>query len=488
LSLIVDILPYSILLDLADSIIAGRWRSTKDAAKLGCMPVRPDAETLLATILEGIGLPFYAVDKDWQIYLFNKAAELHFGQRAEQMIGTDLWQHFPQDRTAERGRILQKAMSERETLKGETLSLTGRHVSYVMFPLGNGLGVFVRDVTDRRNAERRRDEAEEALRKRTAELEAVLETIPTAVWFTTDGELRHVVGNRRAIDLLRIPRAVDLSSALNRPTGFRVFRNDVEVPPMARPLHRAARGEEVADELLEVRFDTGDRRVLLMRAAPLRGKSGELQGAVAAAADVTERHRYEDHLKLLLNELNHRVKNTLAIVQSIAALTLKEADPGARAAFEERLLNLSAVHDLLTDENWDSASLASVVRTSLRAARERVSFEGEDLRLRPKSAVALSMALHELGTNALKYGALSTERGSVTVRWSAGDGRFRLRWEEKGGPAVAPPRDRGFGSRMIERGLAAELQGDVRIDWQPRGVVCTIDAPIEAIHDRDTRA
>jgi two-component sensor histidine kinase len=296
--------------------------------------------------------------------------------------------------------------------------------------------------------------------------------------------MRQVIGNRRAIELLRLPRAVDLSNALNRPESFTVFRDGVEVPPHDRPLHRAALGETVTSELLEVRFHDGERRMLLLRAAPLRNTAGELQGAVCAAADVTERHRHEDHLRLLLNELNHRVKNTLAIVQSIAALTLKDVGPDARAAFEERLLNLSAVHNLLTDENWNSTSLASVARTSLRAARERVSFDGDDLRLRPKSAVVLSMALHELGTNALKYGALSTERGRVSVTWATDNGRFRLRWEEKDGPPVSPPGHRGFGSRMIERGLAAELQGEVRIDWQPKGVVCTIDAPIEAIHDQ----
>jgi PAS domain S-box-containing protein len=447
------------------------------------MPPAPDAEALLSTILEGIGLPFYAVDKDWRITLYNKAAERHFGQPAEKMIGSGLWDHFAEDRGTERGRLLHQAMAERETLRGETLSLTGRHVSYVMFPLGDGLGVFVRDVTDRRNAEKQREEAEEALRKRSAELEAVLETIPTAVWFTTDRELRHVVGNRRAIELLRMPREADLSSTLNRPSNFTVLRDGIEVPPEERPLHRAAQGEAVPDVVLEIRFDNGDRRMLLMRAAPLRSKTGELQGAVAAAADVTERLRYEDHLKLLLNELNHRVKNTLAIVQSIAALTLKGVAPDARAAFEERLLNLSAVHNLLTDESWNSTSLASVVRTALRAASEQVSIAGDDLRLRPKSAVALSMALHELGTNALKYGALSREQGRVSVQWTTEAGRFRLRWKETGGPPVSPPGHRGFGSRMIERGLAAELQGEVRIDWRPQGVVCTIDSPLDVIHD-----
>src|SRR5438045_924673 len=106
------------------------------------MATCPDAETLLATILEGIGLPFYAVDKDWRIYLYNGAAERHFARPAAQMIGSTLWENFPQDRTEERGRILLEAMAQREVRRGETLSLMGRYVSYVMFPLGDGLGVF----------------------------------------------------------------------------------------------------------------------------------------------------------------------------------------------------------------------------------------------------------------------------------------------------------------------------------------------------------
>jgi len=447
------------------------------------MAAERDAGTLLATILDGIGQPFYAVDGNWRIYLYNRDAAQHFGRTAEQMIGTTVWENFPQDVEAERGRILRDAMARREIVRGETMSLVRRYVSYVVFPLGDGLGITFRDVTDRRIAEKQRELAEEALRKRSAELEAVLETIPTAVWFTTDPELRNVVGNRRAAELLRMSREADLSSALNQPGHFAVFRDGKPLAAEARPLHRAARGEVVTNELLEIRFDD-DRRMIVMRAAPLRNAAGELQGAVAAAADVTEWHRHEDHLKLLVNELNHRVKNTLAIVQSIATLTLKDVDPGVRAAFEQRLLTLSATHGLLTDESWDGAHLVAVARASLRAAHERIRFEGEDLRLRPKSAVALSMALHELGTNALKYGALSVEQGSVAVRWSTSGGRFRLRWEERGGPPVSPPAHRGFGSRMIERGLAAELRGEARVDWRPEGLVCTIDAPLVAIHEK----
>jgi PAS domain S-box-containing protein len=450
----------------------------------------PDPKELLHTIVEGLGQPFYAIDKDFRIYLYNAEAARHFGRPASEMIGkrvlTDV---FAEDADLERGHIIKAAMASRQPASGETLSMVGRYVSYVMFPLGDGLGILVRDVTDRRKAEELRDRAEDALRKRSAELEAVLETIPTAVWFTNDPEAKRLVANRRAAEMLRMPRGVvpSLGNLPREQRSFRFYRDGREVPPDQLPLQRAARGEEVLDELYETRFDNGDRRILLMRSAPLRNDNGDIQGAVCAAADVTERHRYEEHLRLLLDELNHRVKNTLAIVQSIANLTFKGADADARRDFEQRLLTLSAVHSLLTEHNWQGAGLDAVVRAALRphlgGARERLTFGGEDFQLKPKSAVAVTMALHELGTNAAKYGALSTGQGSVAVTWTAGDGRFRLSWQEKGGPAVAPPKRRGFGTMMIERGLAAELQGEVAIDYRPAGVVCTIDAPLEALRE-----
>jgi two-component sensor histidine kinase len=449
----------------------------------------PDPKQLLHTIIEGLGQPFYAVDKDWRIYLYNADAARHFGRPASEMIGRRIFDVYPEDIDAERGHILKDAMASRKPVKGETMSLVGRYVSYIIFPLGDGLGIFFRDVTDRRSAEASRVDAEEALRKRSAELEAVLETIPTAVWFTNDPDAKRLVANRRAAELLRTPAGAQpsLSAPLAQTPGYRFLRDGREVAAADLPLQRAARGEEVRDEIYETRFANGDRRILLMRAAPLRSAQGGIQGAVCAAADVTERHRYEEHLKLLLDELNHRVKNTLAIVQSIANLTFKNSDPRALADFEQRLLTLSAVHGLLTEQNWQGADLQAVVRTSLKphlgGARERFSFTGADFRLKPKSAVAVSMALHELGTNAAKYGALSSGRGSVAVRWTIDDGRFRLDWRETDGPDVAPPQRHGFGTLMIERALAAELQGDVRIDYRPSGVVCTIDAPLDVLRE-----
>jgi PAS domain S-box-containing protein len=201
---------------------------------------------------------------------------------------------------------------------------------------------------------------------------------------------------------------------------------------------------------------------------------------------VLERKRTEEHQRLLINELNHRVKNTLAIVQSIAAQTLKAGDVRARTrqALENRLAALAGAHDLLTRENWETASLRQVVEKAGRgcgAAEHRLTIGGPDIRLDPKTAVSIAMAIHELCTNAVKYGALSSDGGTVAVRWSieaqGAAPRLRLEWREQGGPAVAAPARRGFGTRLIERGLAADLGGTARIDFLPEGVVCTVEAP-----------
>ena len=140
-----------------------------------------------------------------------------------------------------------------------------------------------------------------------------------------------------------------------------------------------------------MQFDDGERKTLLMRALPLRDEAGAVQGAVCAAADVTERHRYESHLKLALNELNHRVKNTLAVVQSIAAMSFRGIDATAREEFDRRLQTLGAVHErLLTDQNWDGLDLHDVARGSLGShlggKRERLKYDGENFRVLPKSA------------------------------------------------------------------------------------------------------
>jgi two-component sensor histidine kinase len=210
---------------------------------------------------------------------------------------------------------------------------------------------------------------------------------------------------------------------------------------------------------------------------------GRCVRVIGTAIDVTARKKSEEHQRLLIDELSHRAKNLLAIVQAVAHQTLRSnANPeDMRTAFEGRLGALGAAHSILTQRMWESAPIRSIVEDTLLAVcpdRDRVSISGPDLMLAPKTAVSLAMAIHELATNALKYGALSNDSGKVSVSWDEVEQRLKLEWREAGGPPVRPPSRRGFGSRMIERGLAAELGGTASILFNPEGVVCAVDAPM----------
>ncbi|WP_375464742.1 sensor histidine kinase [uncultured Methylobacterium sp.] len=241
----------------------------------------------------------------------------------------------------------------------------------------------------------------------------------------------------------------------------------------------------------EVRVMDRDRAVRWLRCegVPRLDDAGTFLGYTGCNVDITDAKSAEEHLLLLIHELNHRVKNTLATVQSIASQSLRgldgDAAASARAAFEARLLALARVHDVLTRENWEGAEIGTVVADAIRPldAREasRFTVAGPPLRLPPRLALSIAMALHELGTNAVKYGALSQESGRIDITWSIrrDDGvRLLLRWTESGGPPVETPTRTGFGSRLIERSLARELAGDVQLLFDPKGVVCTIEAPV----------
>jgi two-component sensor histidine kinase len=192
--------------------------------------------------------------------------------------------------------------------------------------------------------------------------------------------------------------------------------------------------------------------------------------------------------ELLINELNHRVKNTLATVQSIALQSLRNVATldQAKAAIEGRLLALARAHDLLTRENWEPANLHDIVAQAIGAFRalgeNRINVNGPDVAVPPRTALVLAMMLQELATNAVKYGALSNDAGEVRLGWElsgpGGAHRLVLRWEESGGPPVAAPTRRGFGTRLIERGLADQPGGDVRIEFAPGGVVCIFEHPL----------
>jgi two-component sensor histidine kinase len=235
-----------------------------------------------------------------------------------------------------------------------------------------------------------------------------------------------------------------------------------------------------------VRRADGSIGWLSSRAVPVTDENGALVEWFGAASDVTERVRATEHLRLVINELNHRVKNTLAMVQSIAIRTFRDgADPGrAQEEFAARLVALAQANDLLTGERWAGASLFSAVEQAVRPHQHdggRCAIRGGDLRISPKTALALAMAMHELSTNAVKHGAWSNDQGMVTIDWSIDGDLLHIEWRESQGPKVTTPTRRGFGSRLIERGLAGELGGRVALHFDAEGVRCSIDAPIAVV-------
>lgn len=220
---------------------------------------------------------------------------------------------------------------------------------------------------------------------------------------------------------------------------------------------------------------------------PLRDLSGTTVGLTGAAVDVTERKENEQHLRLLMRELTHRSKNLLAVIQAMARQTARHA--GSNDDFVEifsaRLQALSRSHDLLVQESWYGASLTDMVRSQLGhhldRADSQVTIKGPNLFLKPEAAQNIGLALHELSTNAAKYGALSVPSGHVDITWArrppeAGGG-FELSWQEGGGPPVEKPAARGFGSLVIERNLARALDGTVDLDFATSGLVCHVQVP-----------
>ena len=198
---------------------------------------------------------------------------------------------------------------------------------------------------------------------------------------------------------------------------------------------------------------------------------------VGASRDLTERKQAEELQRLLRDELNHRVKNTLATVQAIAWQTLRTARdlPSASEALDQRIRAMAEAHDLLTARAWNGANLDDVVVRALAAfPRAKVKMSGTAIDVSPKQALALSLALHELATNATKYGSLSCSEGRVSVSWGVDDKTLRLDWKESGGPPVTPPSHKGFGSRLLEALVLRDLGGDVKLDYEASGVRCRI--------------
>jgi PAS domain S-box-containing protein len=241
----------------------------------------------------------------------------------------------------------------------------------------------------------------------------------------------------------------------------------------------AGRGESVR---FDVALDSEDGRQVfdlwIRRADP----AGDV---VASAVDITDRHEAEETQRLLMRELDHRMKNALQVIQAIVRRTAASQD--SIAGFESSLLGrlgaMSRAHDLLASERWHGADIREIFRQEAAQLSDgALDIDGPSIRLNPRAAQSMALVIHELSTNAVKYGSLSLPGGRATARWWVesvrGQRSLVLRWEEHDGPKVRPPKRRGFGSLLIERSIAHELDGTAELDYRESGLVCSITVPL----------
>jgi PAS domain S-box-containing protein len=447
----------------------------------------PDGAALRQILDSVTGYAVVTTDLDRRILAWNEGARRLFGWTEAEALGRRCDLMFtPEDRAdgvpeRETAAALSqgRAADERWHARRDGSRFWG---SGFLMPLRGpggpprGLVKIMRDGTAEREAENRLRDSEERLRQ-------IVETIEDVFWISQPSP----------------PRLAYVSPAFERVWGIPpdgLFRQQTAWLDTVHPADRDRVREAFYERALaEGRYDVeyrilrpdGSVRWVHDRGRPVAGPGDEAPRRLAGlASDVTARHEAEERRRLLVAELNHRVKNTLATVQSLAHQTGRAAGSAGEftAAFEGRLLALARAHDLLTREDWRGATVADVAGGALapHLASGRVSLAGPALRIGPREAVALAMALGELASNAAKHGALSAEGGRVSVSWRAeADDRHGggvLLWEESGGPPVAaPPARRGFGLRMLVQGLRQDLRAAAELDFAPGGLRCAIRLP-----------
>jgi PAS domain S-box-containing protein len=494
----------------------------------------------LAAIVESSDDAIISMDVDGIVTSWNPAAEQLFGYGADEMLGQSIMRLWPAEhREEERAVLAQIRRGERispyETLR-QAKDGSLLNISLSVSPLRDAAGAIVgiskiaRDITARLRAQqlletqRRRLEMLERVSKLIAQdldLDRIVQTVTDAATELSGAKFGaffyNVLDNKGESYLLYtlsgVPRSAFEKFGMPRNTavfdhtfkGVGIVRSDdIRADPRYghNPPHHG--------------MPQGHLPVVSYLAVPVIGHEGEVLGGLffghdtpgrfdqeaednvvgiaghaaiainnarflkAAQNEVTRRREAEDAKELLLHELQHRVKNSLSMVQALARQTFKSAPKPERDCFLARIEALAGAHGLLTDNQWDSASIAEVAERGLRVFQdrpERFVLEGPVVPLPANKALALAMVLHELGTNAVKYGALSNSEGQVRLTWSLPDdkpGCVHVIWQESGGPTVVPPSHKGFGSSLISKALVAD-GGSAELRYESSGLCCSFD-------------
>ncbi|WP_342149250.1 HWE histidine kinase domain-containing protein [Methylorubrum sp. SB2] len=344
-----------------------------------------------------------------------------------------------------------------------------------------GIVGVVQDITTRVEARAALAEREERLRVATT-----VANLGIFEWHVLDD--RATWENERMFALFgRRPE----EGSIGKSTFLKEILHPEDRPAFRQAIVRALREDTILHATGRIRrHDDGTWRTIDMAGKFERRKPGEWpRRLIGVVADVTDRHQSEERRSLLIRELHHRVKNTLATVQAIVGSTARTATSidSFHEAFVGRIKSLAHTHSVLTEATWQTARLRDLLASELMPYAEsetetspdlRIVLDGPPVDLPSDIAVPIGMAIHELTTNAAKYGALSTGRGRVAITWDVRDGTLHLDWRESGGPTVAPPTRQGFGSRLLQRVLTTQVQATITTDYAPEGFHLTLAAPM----------
>jgi PAS domain S-box-containing protein len=341
------------------------------------------------------------------------------------------------------------------------------------------------DISDSKRIHAALDQSQRVLREQEQRLAATYEHAAIGI-VEVDAEGRFLRANEAICDITGMSKEELAGWSLSGRThpDHRIEDEDL--------FRRQVQGE-LGMYSIEKRFIRRDGRVIwiAVRSSSVRDRDQNFLYGVRVVQDITERKAADERQKILIDELNHRVKNTLATVQSLAAQTAHGA-PSQKAfqqAFEGRLIALGKAHDQLTSRHWENADLRAILSAVTAPygthGEDQIVLVGPGVTLPPRAALTLAMAFHELATNAAKYGALSVPAGKVEILWNATLGqmgtpnRLRIGWHEQGGPPVHAPARRGFGTKFIESSISFELGGTARISYDRLGVRCIMEMPVE---------
>lgn len=449
-----------------------------------------DVGRRLQAVLDNATVAVFLMDDRQHCIYMNRAAEELTGFSLAEVLARDEPLHdiihhkYPDGRNFPLSECaIDRAFPEKHRVSGEEVFVhkDGHFypVAFTASPIEDdasrtvGTIIEVRDITAERALEQERREAEEQLRATDLLLRSIGESSADAI-YAKDREGRMIYANPATLAVVGLPAEAIIGKSESE------WHHDAEEAAAIHANDQRVMASGKVERVEEV-FTTpgGGTHYYRSTKAPLRDGSGAVVGIVGVTSDITEQRLAEERRQLLLGELNHRVKNTLATVQSLAFQTFRDAAPEAYRQFEGRIAALSRAHEALVRDGWSSAPVGDVVGAALAPFMigNRLSAAGDPCRLDPKQAVSLAMILHELGTNACKYGALKGEEGSVTVRWTAADDaaeserrRLSLEWLERCPEPVTAPERSGFGTRLISYQVRREFDGTSDMRFTPGGL------------------